>query len=201
MSGYDKILKVYGLTDDIKTWAPETGFQDRKEPYFVTHGVNMMEVRLFGRVCVWVPWWWSLLPDGSNKKPPISSLGLPQRPLCLPACGVPQDLTSTHPPTHQSITPSSPPQTKVMACPDVDFTRTTCNDLIEIFEALGIEAARSGMLNEIRSVLFFDGGYINYRHMSILVDVMTFRGALTAVSRHGINRGEQVRLGGMQLNS
>lgn len=80
-----------------------------------------------------------------------------------------------------------------MACPDVDFTRTTCNDLIEIFEALGIEAARAGMLNEIRSVLFFDGGYINYRHMSILVDVMTFRGALTAVSRHGINRGEQVR--------
>jgi hypothetical protein len=91
-------------------------------------------------------------------------------------------------------TPQCPPPThKVMACPDVDFTRTTCNDLIEIFEALGIEAARAGMLNEIRSVLFFDGGYINYRHMSILVDVMTFRGALTAVSRHGINRGEQVR--------
>lgn len=50
MSGYDKILKVYGLTDDIKTWAPETGFQDRKEPYFVTHGVNMMEVRVL--VCM-----------------------------------------------------------------------------------------------------------------------------------------------------
>ena len=113
---------MYGLTDDIKTWHPDSGFSDRKEPYFVTHGVNMMEV---------------------------------------------------------------------MACADVDFTRTTCNDLIEIFESLGIEAARSGMLNEIRSVLFFDGGYINYRHMSILVDVMTFRGALTAVSRHGINRGEQ----------
>lgn len=44
MSGYDKVLKVYGLTDDIKTWTPEAGFQDRKEPYFVTHGVNMMEV-------------------------------------------------------------------------------------------------------------------------------------------------------------
>lgn len=56
---------------------------------------------------------------------------------------------------------------------------------------LGIEAARSSMLNEIRNVLFFDGGYINYRHMSILVDVMTFRGSLTAVSRHGINKGEQ----------
>ena len=44
VSGYDKVLKVYGLTDDIKTWTPEAGFQDRKEPYFVTHGVNMMEV-------------------------------------------------------------------------------------------------------------------------------------------------------------
>jgi hypothetical protein len=28
------------------------------------------------------------------------------------------------------------------------------------------------MLNELRHVLFFDGGYINYRHMSMLVDVM-----------------------------
>ena len=68
--------------------------------------------------------------------------------------------------------------------------------MINSFADYGIEAARAGMLNEIRSVLFFDGGYINYRHMSILVDVMTFRGALTAVSRHGINRGEQVRVVG-----
>jgi len=59
------------------------------------------------------------------------------------------------------------------------------------YQVLGIEAARAGMLEEIRNVLFFDGGYINYRHMSVLVDVMTFRGNLVAVSRHGINRGEQ----------
>jgi DNA-directed RNA polymerase II subunit RPB1 len=80
---------------------------------------------------------------------------------------------------------------EVLACPDVDFARTTCNDVVEIFMTLGIEAARAAMLAEIRNVLFFDGGYINYRHMSILVDVMTFQGSLTAVSRHGINRGEQ----------
>ena len=171
---------MYGLTDDIKTWTPEAGFQDRKEPYFVTHGVNMMEVRTCVRGFAGHGCW-----DGGL----IGSIGTRVR---VHTCGcvtsnatqLKQPQPSNHPQLHHI------PQ--VMACPDVDFTRTTCNDLIEIFEALGIEAARAGMLNEIRSVLFFDGGYINYRHMSILVDVMTFRGALTAVSRHGINRGEQV---------
>jgi hypothetical protein len=52
---------------------------------------------------------------------------------------------------------------------------------------LGIEAARAAVLAEIRDVLFFDGGYINYRHVSILLDVMIFHDSLTAVSRHGTN--------------
>ncbi len=39
-------------------------------------------------------------------------------------------------------------------------------------------------------MISFDGAYVNYRHLSVLVDVMTFMGALMAVSRHGINRGE-----------
>lgn len=33
-----------------------------------------------------------------------------------------------------------------------------------------------------------DGSYVNYRHLSTLVDVMTFRGHLMAITRHGINR-------------
>lgn len=32
------------------------------------------------------------------------------------------------------------------------------------------------------------GIYVNYRHMSTLVDVMTQRGKLTSITRHGINR-------------
>ncbi len=33
-----------------------------------------------------------------------------------------------------------------------------------------------------------DGSYVNYRHLSTLIDVMTFRGHLMAITRHGINR-------------
>ena len=34
----------------------------------------------------------------------------------------------------------------------------------------------------------FDGSYVNYRHLAILCDVMTYRGHLMAITRHGINR-------------
>ena len=46
------------------------------------------------------------------------------------------------------------------------------------------------MLNELRSVLKPYDVYVNYRHLSILCDVMTQRGLLTSITRHGINRVE-----------
>jgi DNA-directed RNA polymerase beta' subunit len=70
----------------------------------------------------------------------------------------------------------------------IDHTRTISNSVIEIFEIFGIEAARKSLLNELKIVLSFDGSYVNYRHLSILVDAMTCRGNLTAMTRHGINR-------------
>ncbi len=58
----------------------------------------------------------------------------------------------------------------------------------EIISVLGIEAARAALLKEIRGVIEFDGSYVNYRHLAALVDTMTARGHLTAITRHGINR-------------
>ena len=55
---------------------------------------------------------------------------------------------------------------------------------------LGVEAVRQALLGELRSVIEFDGSYVNYRHLAILCDVMTFRGHLLAITRHGINRVE-----------
>ena len=34
------------------------------------------------------------------------------------------------------------------------------------------------------------GIYVNYRHLSTLCDIMTQRGIITSITRHGINRGE-----------
>ena len=79
---------------------------------------------------------------------------------------------------------------EVMAHPDVDFTRTTSNHLIEVIQVLGIEAVRNALLKELRGVIEFDGSYVNYRHLAILVEVMTYRGHLMSITRHGINRVE-----------
>ncbi|KAJ2158302.1 DNA-directed RNA polymerase II core subunit rpo21 [Coemansia sp. RSA 552] len=72
----------------------------------------------------------------------------------------------------------------------VDSKRTVSNHPIEIRSVLGIEAARESILREVRRVIEFDGSYVNYRHLSLLVDLMTARGHLTAITRHGINRAD-----------
>ncbi|KAL7083399.1 hypothetical protein ACP275_14G159200 [Erythranthe tilingii] len=78
----------------------------------------------------------------------------------------------------------------VMCHEDVDVRRTTSNHLIEVIEVLGIEAVRRSLLDELRVVISFDGSYVNYRHLAILCDTMTYRGHLMAITRHGINRND-----------
>jgi DNA-directed RNA polymerase II subunit RPB1 len=78
----------------------------------------------------------------------------------------------------------------VLTIPGVDTSRTYSNQFIEVFEVFGIEAARSALLRELTQVLAFDGSYVNHRHLALLVDIMTVRGYLTPVTRHGINRAD-----------
>jgi DNA-directed RNA polymerase beta' subunit len=78
----------------------------------------------------------------------------------------------------------------IVAHPCVDPLRTSTNDVFETFQMLGIEAARRLLLRELRHVIEYDGSYLNYRHLSILLDVMTHKGTLMAITRHGINRTE-----------
>lgn len=79
---------------------------------------------------------------------------------------------------------------EIFAFPQVDFRRTVSNDVVEMFQVLGVEGGRASLFHELRGVLSFDGSYVNYRHIACLADCMTFSGHLMAVSRHGINRGE-----------
>ena len=71
---------------------------------------------------------------------------------------------------------------------NVDSNRTISNDVNEVYETLGIEAARQVLLNEINEVL--EGEGVNFRHLSLLVDTMTNRGTLLSIDRHGINRSD-----------
>ena len=79
---------------------------------------------------------------------------------------------------------------QVLSHDGVDPSQTYSNDICEIVRVLGIEAVRQGLLRELRGVIEFDGSYVNYRHLSILADVMTMKGDLMAITRHGINRAE-----------
>lgn len=77
---------------------------------------------------------------------------------------------------------------EILSNPNVDSTRTISNDIREIYETLGIEAARNALYNELINVT--GEGAMNYRHMSLLIDTMTYKGSLMSIDRHGINRGD-----------
>jgi DNA-directed RNA polymerase II subunit RPB1 len=76
----------------------------------------------------------------------------------------------------------------ILANPNVDATRTISNDIREIYDTLGIEAARNALYNELINVT--SEGSMNYRHLSLLIDTMTYKGVLMSIDRHGINRGD-----------
>lgn len=72
--------------------------------------------------------------------------------------------------------------------PAIDWKKTYSNDIIEIYEVLGLEAAVQVLFNEIKNVLSFDGSTINDRHIMMIVNTMTYRGSLMAFNRFGFNR-------------
>jgi DNA-directed RNA polymerase II subunit RPB1 len=69
----------------------------------------------------------------------------------------------------------------------IDNKRTMSNDIVEIYNVLGIEAARQAIYNELVEVVEFDGTYINFHNYSVLVDRMTYTEKLISIFRHGIN--------------
>ena len=72
----------------------------------------------------------------------------------------------------------------------IDPNRTTSNDIIEIYEVLGMEAARQAIYNELADVIEFDGTYLNFHHMALLCDRMTFSHKMISIFRHGINNDD-----------
>lgn len=63
----------------------------------------------------------------------------------------------------------------------IDHSMTRCNDINQVYELYGIEAARKIILDELR---YIQG--VNYQHLELLVDYMTCDGVLRAIDRHGM---------------
>jgi DNA-directed RNA polymerase II subunit RPB1 len=77
---------------------------------------------------------------------------------------------------------------RVLNWTGVDHRRTISNNPLEVLEVLGIEATTQSIISEIQKVMKFYGIGVNYRHLSLLANTMTGRGAIMAINRHGINR-------------
>ena len=69
----------------------------------------------------------------------------------------------------------------------IDRSRTYTNNIIEIYEYLGIEASRQAIVNELQATL--DGARleVDVRHLLMVADVMTSEGEVRAIGRHGVS--------------
>lgn len=75
---------------------------------------------------------------------------------------------------------------EALALDYVDPTRTMSNDIREVFNVLGIEAARQMIYLEMMDVMEFSGVYINYHHLSLLCDRMTCNENMVPIFRSGL---------------
>jgi DNA-directed RNA polymerase subunit A" len=78
----------------------------------------------------------------------------------------------------------------VLTLPEVDKTRTVTNDIREIEEVLGIEAARNAIINEAVKTLEEQGLDVDIRHIMLVADMMTNDGEVRQIGRHGVSGGK-----------
>uniref|UniRef100_A0A8D1L4L7 DNA-directed RNA polymerase subunit n=1 Tax=Sus scrofa TaxID=9823 RepID=A0A8D1L4L7_PIG len=74
----------------------------------------------------------------------------------------------------------------VMATHGVKGTQTTSNNTYEVEKTLGIEAARTTIINEIQYTMVNHGMSIDRRHVMLLSDLMTYKGEVLGITRFGL---------------
>ena len=74
----------------------------------------------------------------------------------------------------------------VLQLEEVDAYRTTTNNIFEIEQVLGIEAARQSIINEIFKVIESQGLNVDVRHIMLVADTMCVSGSLKGVTRYGV---------------
>ncbi|MED6293712.1 DNA-directed RNA polymerase III subunit RPC1 [Characodon lateralis] len=74
----------------------------------------------------------------------------------------------------------------VMATHGVNGSRATSNNTYEVERTLGIEAARSTIINEIQYTMVNHGMSIDRRHVMLLADLMSYKGEILGITRFGL---------------
>jgi len=76
---------------------------------------------------------------------------------------------------------------KALELPYADPAHTTTNSIQEIFDVLGVEAARNSIIKEAYDTLQEQGLTVDIRHIMLVADMMTNDGDVKAIGRHGIS--------------
>lgn len=75
---------------------------------------------------------------------------------------------------------------ELMGFQNVDKTRIFSNDIHEVMDVFGVEAARQALYDEFMEV--FAEAYVNYHHLSVLLDAITYQGRLVSADRFGMKK-------------
>ena len=78
----------------------------------------------------------------------------------------------------------------ILAEDSVDINRTITNDILEFHKTFGIEATRELIYRELNKV--YSEKNPNPRHIQMLADIMTYRGKLMQIDRHGLNKNSEI---------
>jgi len=70
----------------------------------------------------------------------------------------------------------------------VDMRRVVSNNVMTVYETLGITAASQVLFQELHACLSASGSRVDERLIKLVVDVMTHNGFVMPISRHGLNR-------------
>ena len=76
---------------------------------------------------------------------------------------------------------------KVFEIEGVDYTRTISNNIFEVYNTLGIEAARNAIIHQAKYTMEEQGLGVDIRYIMLLADLMTVSGEIRAIGRYGIS--------------
>ncbi|MGB3908274.1 MAG: DNA-directed RNA polymerase subunit A'' [Methanomethylovorans sp.] len=76
---------------------------------------------------------------------------------------------------------------KVLEVEGVDISRTYTNNIGEIYDVFGIEAARNAIIKEAINTLAEQGLTVDIRHIMLVADIMCCDGEVKQIGRHGIS--------------
>ena len=75
---------------------------------------------------------------------------------------------------------------EILQLEGVDTNRTITNNIFEIQEVLGIEAARQAIIDEVFKVIENQGFNVDIRHIMLVADTMSISGILKGITRYGV---------------